>query len=175
VLALESELARAGQPQGHSGGQVEASPCPEKECPPARCERLGAVGGGRGEGGVLVAEGPLEEWQPDFKVFVYDLPPEYHIDLKRDQKRCVNDQYGTEIMIHENLLQVRIAIPAAEPCISHQTLLPTIAHSSRHLSRQVQVHESHSTHHLLWLTFSWRMGARSGGSLACGAWHVTDG
>jgi len=109
VLALEAELARAEQPQGHSGGPVDAAPCLEKECPPARCDRLGAVGGGGGGGGVLVAEAPLEEWQPDFKVFVYDLPSEYHSDLKRDQKRCVNDQYGTEIMIHENLLKVRMA------------------------------------------------------------------
>ena len=95
VLALEAELA----------------PCvatETEECSPARCEQLGAVGGGAGAGGVVTAEAPLEQWLPDYKVFVYELPPEYHSDLKRDQKRCVNDQYGTEILIHENLLTVRV-------------------------------------------------------------------
>ena len=40
-----------------------------------------------------------------FKVFVYDLPHEFHRDLKQQQKRCVTDQYGTEIRIHEELLR----------------------------------------------------------------------
>ena len=56
-------------------------------------------------------DGPIDEWVPDFKVFVYDLPAEFHSELKRDQKRCVNDQYGTEIMIHENLLKVTLHKP----------------------------------------------------------------
>ena len=40
-----------------------------------------------------------------FKIYIYDLPKEFHSDLKRDQKRCVSDQYGTEIRIHEELLK----------------------------------------------------------------------
>lgn len=38
------------------------------------------------------------------QVYVYDLPPEYHKDLKKDQPRCITDQYGTEIWIHETLM-----------------------------------------------------------------------
>ena len=38
-----------------------------------------------------------------FKIYIYDLPKEFHSDLKRDQRRCVSDQYGTEIRIHEDL------------------------------------------------------------------------
>lgn len=41
----------------------------------------------------------------DFKVFVYELPDEFHVELKRQQKRCISDQYGTEIRIHEDLLK----------------------------------------------------------------------
>ncbi len=40
----------------------------------------------------------------DFKIFVYDLKPEFNADLARDQPRCRTDQYGTEIRFHENLL-----------------------------------------------------------------------
>jgi len=40
----------------------------------------------------------------DFKIFVYDLKPEYNVDLVKDQPRCRTDQYGTEIRFHENLL-----------------------------------------------------------------------
>tara|TARA_B100001758_G_scaffold232335_1_gene229588 strand:- start:2384 stop:3571 length:1188 start_codon:yes stop_codon:yes gene_type:complete len=40
----------------------------------------------------------------DFKIFVYDLKPEYNTDLARDQPRCRTDQYGTEIRFHENLM-----------------------------------------------------------------------
>ena len=39
-----------------------------------------------------------------FKIYIYDLPSEFHSNLKRDQRRCVSDQYGTEIRIHEDLL-----------------------------------------------------------------------
>lgn len=39
-----------------------------------------------------------------FKIFVYDLPAEYHSALKKDQPRCISDQYGTEIRIHETIL-----------------------------------------------------------------------
>ena len=40
-----------------------------------------------------------------FKIFVYDLPVEFHSELKKQQRRCVSDQYGTEIRIHEDLLK----------------------------------------------------------------------
>eukprot|EP00951_Prasinocladus_malaysianus_P022072 scaffold184069_cov45-Prasinocladus_malaysianus.AAC.1 len=43
--------------------------------------------------------------EPSFKVYVYELPAEYHSQLKKDQSRCISDQYGTEIRIHESLLE----------------------------------------------------------------------
>lgn len=39
-------------------------------------------------------------------MYVYDLPAQFNSELKSSQKRCINDQYGTEIMFHENLLTV---------------------------------------------------------------------
>jgi len=44
---------------------------------------------------------------PPFKIYVYELPREYHIQLKKEQGRCITDQYGTEIRIHETLLESR--------------------------------------------------------------------
>jgi hypothetical protein len=49
-------------------------------------------------------------------VFVYELPAEFNTELKKNQPRCINDQYGTEIMIHENLLKVPAApFPKCSP------------------------------------------------------------
>ena len=76
-------------------------------------------------GGRRVAQafdGPIDEWTPDYKIFVYDLPGEFHSELKEDQKRCINDQYGTEIRIHENLLKVQHASHNKDPRLS---LIPT--------------------------------------------------
>jgi hypothetical protein len=36
---------------------------------------------------------------------VYELPEQYNHALKRSQRRCIDDQYGTEIRIHEELLK----------------------------------------------------------------------
>lgn len=49
-----------------------------------------------------------------FKIFVYDIPAEFHRELKQQQRRCVSDQYGTEIRIHEDLLKspIRTLDPA---------------------------------------------------------------
>eukprot|EP00873_Tetraselmis_striata_P033273 jgi/Tetstr1/453537/TSEL_040505.t1 len=47
---------------------------------------------------------PSKTKATDFKIYVYDLPKEYHIALKKDQPRCITDQYGTEIYIHETIL-----------------------------------------------------------------------
>lgn len=41
---------------------------------------------------------------PPRQVYVYDLPAKFNSALKDKQPRCVNDQYGTEIRFHENLL-----------------------------------------------------------------------
>ena len=46
------------------------------------------------------ARGPARPGQ----VYVYDLPAKFNSALKAKQPRCVNDQYGTEIRFHENLL-----------------------------------------------------------------------
>ena len=35
---------------------------------------------------------------------MYDLPARFHTQLAREQRRCISDQYGTEIRIHETLL-----------------------------------------------------------------------
>lgn len=50
----------------------------------------------------------------DFKIFVYDLKPEYNANLARDQPRCRTDQYGTEIRFHENLLEHAVLTKNAE-------------------------------------------------------------
>jgi hypothetical protein len=38
------------------------------------------------------------------QVYVYELPEHYNHGLKKSQRRCIDDQYGTEIRIHEELL-----------------------------------------------------------------------
>ena len=38
-------------------------------------------------------------------VYVYDLPAQFHSQLAKEQRRCIYDQYGTEIRIHETLLR----------------------------------------------------------------------
>ena len=38
-------------------------------------------------------------------MYVYELPEQYNHALKRSQRRCIDDQYGTEIRIHEELLK----------------------------------------------------------------------
>jgi hypothetical protein len=50
----------------------------------------------------------------DFKVFVHDLPEEYNEAMVRGQRRCLTDQYGTEVRFHRNLLTsaVRTLDPA---------------------------------------------------------------
>lgn len=50
----------------------------------------------------------------DFKVYVYDLPAQFHSELAKQQRRCIYDQYGTEIRIHEMLMRspMRTANPA---------------------------------------------------------------
>eukprot|EP00899_Mesostigma_viride_P024867 jgi/Mesvir1/5565/Mv15587-RA.1 len=95
----------------------DCPPCPEAKqahadddpcfAPEPKSGSQGGGGGGlpflRGAGGVS-----LTAWldRPfDFKVYVYDLPKEFHSELKSDQKRCITDQYGTEILIHEELLR----------------------------------------------------------------------
>jgi len=35
------------------------------------------------------------------EVYVYDLPEQFHRQLAKEQRRCLFDQYGTEIRIHE--------------------------------------------------------------------------
>ena len=40
----------------------------------------------------------------DIKVWVYSLPQKFHPGLKKERSRCIHDQYGTEIRIHDELL-----------------------------------------------------------------------
>ena len=39
------------------------------------------------------------------RVFVYDLPRRFNKELSRKYKRCTTDQYGTEVLFHEELLR----------------------------------------------------------------------
>jgi hypothetical protein len=43
-----------------------------------------------------------------FKIFVYNLPPKFHVEMLKKNKRCVTDQYGTEIRIHANIMQSKM-------------------------------------------------------------------
>ena len=43
-----------------------------------------------------------------FKIFVYNLPPKFHVELLKKNKRFVTDQYGTEIRIHANIMQSKM-------------------------------------------------------------------
>ena len=76
----------------------------------------GQKGGGRGAGGQTEQAAPAPEGGAgrqaprsgeanlEFKVWVYPLPAKFHSGLKEERGRCVHDQYGTEIRIHEELL-----------------------------------------------------------------------
>lgn len=94
---------RAGQ-----GSARDCPPCNNRKCPPQEkcrtpsCPKCPSC---KSE----CSPCPTSEVDPKtgftFKIYIYDLPKEFHSDLKRDQKRCVSDQYGTEIRIHEELLK----------------------------------------------------------------------
>ena len=43
-----------------------------------------------------------------FKIFVYNLPQKFHVEMLKKNKRCVTDQYGTEIRIHANIMQSKM-------------------------------------------------------------------
>lgn len=94
---------RAGQ-----GSARDCPPCNNRKCPPQEkcrtpsCPKCPSC---KSE----CSPCPTSEVDPKtgftFKIYIYDLPKEFHSDLKREQKRCVSDQYGTEIRIHEELLK----------------------------------------------------------------------
>ncbi|KAK3270001.1 hypothetical protein CYMTET_21581 [Cymbomonas tetramitiformis] len=95
--AAEVQKLTAAMPSALASTTPLSCP-PAKECPkPTKCPPV--------EAATSPAQPAQETNELDFKVYVYDLPGEFHSDLKRDQRRCVNDQYGTEIRFHENLLQ----------------------------------------------------------------------
>mmetsp|Transcript_26210 Transcript_26210/g.49800 ORF Transcript_26210/g.49800 Transcript_26210/m.49800 type:complete len:577 (-) Transcript_26210:333-2063(-) len=83
--------------------------CPKSDCPPPDAHPLASL-----TDTTQSLDGQLEDWKPDFKVYVYDLPAQFNSELKSSQKRCINDQYGTEIMFHENLLTHSVRTLAPE-------------------------------------------------------------
>jgi len=110
VLHLQKDLAKVTQQRDLTTRDVQGSdracptcpnlpsPSPPLHCPPSASSASSTL--------ALASDSvPLEEWRPDYKIYVYDLPAEFNSDLKRDQRRCINDQYGTEIMFHENILK----------------------------------------------------------------------
>ena len=76
--------------------------CPELSCPKGGSEKLYKPLMDAGSTAAPYFD-PKANGGMDFKVFVYDLPEKFHVGLKKEQKRCINDQYGTEIRIHEDL------------------------------------------------------------------------
>ncbi|KAK3287380.1 Glycerol kinase [Cymbomonas tetramitiformis] len=105
---------------------LRVSPSAQRSCPPVldclapkRCSSAQASSGnstyfyssleslaGAGKRYAPEVMAPYEEL--DFKVYVYDLPAEYNHALKQEQRRCITDQYGTEIRIHEELLRSHV-------------------------------------------------------------------
>ena len=39
---------------------------------------------------------------------MYNLPQKFHVEMLKKNKRCVTDQYGTEIRIHANIMQSKM-------------------------------------------------------------------
>ena len=104
----ESKISSAGTPggaKGKGGGGDAAGPRSEMGAGAGielhTPEKPGREKAGGGKPKLTPRSG---EANLDFKVFVYPLPPKFHVGLKEEQSRCVHDQYGTEIRIHEELL-----------------------------------------------------------------------
>ena len=132
--AQAAQLAAAAAGEWSAAAEAGCAPCPKCPGKQERSGVAGArkgagrrdagagpaaggqKGGGRGAGGQTEQAAPAPgggagrqaprsgEANLDFKVWVYPLPAKFHSGLKEEQGRCVHDQYGTEIRIHEELL-----------------------------------------------------------------------
>ena len=86
----------------------DCSPCPQTNCKDSSSSSSSTTGTLVNPAGIDPKTGV------SFKIFVYDIPAEFHRELKQQQRRCVSDQYGTESRIHEDLLKspIRTLDPA---------------------------------------------------------------
>ncbi len=100
-----SAISRLSNERGAIGALSSSCP-PCKSCPrcdtPIDCPKVEKCP-------TTHAAAPSHSGDDDFtfKIYVYDreIPEEFHRRLRKEQSRCVNDQYGTEIRIHEELLK----------------------------------------------------------------------